>query len=224
MDWAELVLDYIRALIWPVLVVVLAIRFRRGIGEFFRRIAGESQEFSASGFGVGFTAKFQERLATLAEQSETAAPAELKESVQRVAKEFNRDQFRALTANFTDLPPAQRQQVVRELARLADDMELDQMLEFARSPHAGERVGAAVGLGVLLARSAETANDPRVIAAIQELLADRSSFVRYRAVEALLGARTLTSDFEDELRRLARTDRNSQVRELARRALERAGI
>jgi hypothetical protein len=223
-DWAELVLDYIRVLIWPALVIVLAIHFRRGIGDFLGRIAGESQEFSASGFGVGFTAKFQKELETLAEQSETAGATELKESVQRVAKEFNRDQFRALTANFTDLSTAQRQQVVRELARLTQSMELGEILGFAHSPSAGERAGAAVGLGVLLERSAEAADDQTVIEAIQRLLADRSSFVRYRAVEALLGSPTLTSHFESELRRLARTERNNQVRALARRALERAGI
>jgi HEAT repeat protein len=225
-DWAQLVLDYIRVLIWPALVVVLAIHFRRGIGDFLGRIAGESQEFSASasGFGVGFTAKFQKQLETLAEQSETAGATELKESVQRVAKEFNRDQFRALTANFTDLSTAQRQQAVRELARLTESMELGEILGFTHSPHAGERVGAAVALGALLERSAEAADDQAVIEAIQRLLADRSSFVRYRAVEALLGSPTLTSHFESELRRLARTERNSQVRALARRALERAGI
>jgi len=230
-DWAELVLDYLRVLIWPALVVVLAIHFRRGIGDFLGRIAGESEEFSASGFGVGFRAKFQKQLETLAEQSETLAEqsetaeaTELKESVQRVAREFNRDQFRALTANFTDLSPAERQQAVRELARLTQSMELGEILGFAHSPHVGERAGAAVGLGGLLERSAEAADDQTVIAAIQRLLADRSSFVRYRAVEALLNSPALTSHFESELHSLAQTERNSQVRALARRALERVGI
>ena len=221
MDYAELVLDYIRALVWPALVVFVAIRFRGAIGEFLRRIAGESQEISISGFGLGVTAKLQQKLETLAEQSETAAPAELKESVQRVVKEFNSDQFQALTANFTDLSPAERQVCVRELARLSENMELEEMLAYVQSPQTGERVGAAVGLAVMLEQAADAADDPRVLAAIQRLLSDRSSFVRYRAVEALLGTPTLISRFETELRRLARSEKNRQVRQLAHRALER---
>jgi HEAT repeat protein len=220
-DYAELVLDYIRALVWPALVVFVAIRFRGAIGEFLRRIAGESQEISVSGFGLGITATLQQRLETLAEQSETAAPAELKESVQRVVKEFNRDQFHALTGNFTDLSQAERHIAVRELARLSESMELEEMLTYVQSPQTGERVAAAIGLGVLLKQAADAADDPGVLTAIQRLLSDPSSFVRYRAVEALLSMPTLISRFETELRRLARSEKNRQVRELAHRALER---
>jgi hypothetical protein len=224
MDVAELVLDYVRTLVWPALVLVVLVRFRRGIGDFLQRIAGESQEFSASGFGVGFTAKFQERLATLAEQAQTADPEELRESVTRAARDLGRDQFQALAADFAELSLAGRRQAVAGLAEVADGMEIGELVEFAGSPITGERVGAAIGLGVHLQRQENLRRDPAVTAALRALLLDRSSLVRYRAAEAARRAPEIAQRLESELRSLAHADRNKQVREMARRALGRAGF
>ena len=222
-DVARLILDYVQALVWPALVVLVVIRFRRGIGDFLGRIAGESQEFSASGFGLEITAKFQEELANLAEQSESIDPAELRESVKRTARELGRDQFRALTSNFLELPVRVRREVAREIGHFAETMELDDLLEFARSPHGGERLGAAIGLRVHMQKSERARKDPRVLAAIRELLNDRLSLVRYRAVEALRAVPQLVPEFAEDVSGLAETDDNSDVRDMARKALARAG-
>ena len=224
MDVAELVLDYLRALIWPALVVVVLVRFRRGISGFLERIAGESQEFSASGFGLGVTAKFQERLENLAEQSKTADPEELRASVRRTARDFGRDQFQGLAVDFAELSVAGRRHAAAALADVAEGVEVRDLVEFAHSANTGERAGAAIGLGARLQREQEPRDDPAVIAALRGLLRDRSSLVRYRAVEAVRGVPQLAPTFEGELRSLAQTDRNKQVREIARRALARAGL
>jgi transposase len=219
MDVARLVLDYFEALVWPALVIFVLVRFRRGIASFIGRIAGESREFSASGFGLAINAKFQEQLATLAEQSETADPGELRESVKRTARDFSRDQFRRLVAAFTELPLAERQEAAKEIGRLAPSIELDELLDFARSFHSGERLGAAIGLRVHMQRSGVTQGDERVASALGELLNDRSSFVRYRAAEAVRAMPQLVPKFEDDLNALAKRDPNSYVRDIARKAL-----
>jgi hypothetical protein len=219
---ARLVLDYVQALIWPALVVFVVVRFRRPVGQFLGRIAGESQEFSAAGFGLEITARFQERLATLAEQSETADPAELRESVKDAAREFGHDQFRVLTSNFLKLPLRTRQEVAREIANVARTMELDDILQFARSPRGGERLGAAIGLRVHLQRFEPTQRDPRLRATIRDLIGDRFSLVRYRGAEALRAAPQLASELADDLSGLAESDDNLDVRDMARKALARA--
>lgn len=223
-DVARLILDYVQALVWPALVVLVVVRFRRGIGDFLGRIAGESQEFSASGFGLEITAKFQEELANLAEQSESLDPAELRESVKRTSQELGRDQFRALTSNFLELSIRVRREVAREIGHFAETMEVDDLLEFARSQHGGERLGAAIGLRVHMQKSEQAREDPRVLATIRELLSDRLSLVRYRAVEALRAAPQLVPELAEDVTRLAETDDNSEVRSMARKALTRAGV
>ena len=224
MDIAELVLDYVRALVWPALVLLLLIRFRGGIRNFLDRLAGESQELTAAGFGFEISAKFREQLATLSEQSETANPEELRQSVRQAARSLARDEFLALTSDFGDMPISARRQAAQALAEVAESMELEQLLEFADSSIAGQRVGAAIGLRVHLQRDETTRQDERVAAALARLLGDRSSLVRYRAAEAVRALPQLASRLETELRSIADTERNQQVRNMARRALSRAGL
>jgi hypothetical protein len=123
-DVAELILDFVRALVWPALIVFVVIRFRRGIVDFLSRIAGESHEFSASAFGLELTAKFQEKIADLAEQSENADPKEFQESLKQTARELGRDQFRAVTADFAELSMAGRRDAVHSLRRITENVEL----------------------------------------------------------------------------------------------------
>ena len=223
MDVAELVLDYVQALVWPALVLFLGIRFRRGIRSFLERIAGESQEFSASAFGIEVSTTFQERLASLAEESETADPGEFRESVKETAREFANEQFRELTANISEASLGSRRELAQAIAATAQTMTLDDILEFVSSADAGERLGAAIGLRVQL-RAGKATGEPRVIDAIRELLNDRSSLVRYRAAEAVRAAPKLAGQFEPELRSLADTDRNREVRKMARSVLAAAGL
>jgi HEAT repeat protein len=224
MRTAEIVLDYIRVLIWPALITFVVLRFRRGIADFMRRIAGESREFSASAFGLGITARFQEQLENLAEQSESANPEQLRESVKRVAHDFAVDQFRALTSNFARLSLNERREAAETLEELTATMELDDLLGFAQSGNIGERTGAAIGLGVHLEMNPDSVRgDRRVVDALRKLLRDRSTLVTYRAAQAVRKAPELARDVERELRSLAEDD-NQQVRTMAGRALRRAGL
>ena len=103
-------------------------------------------------------------------------------------------------------------------------MELDDILGYVSSSNPGERLGAAIGLRAQLQKANGAAEDPRVVDAIRELLDDRSSLVRYRAVEAVRAAPQLAVLFEPELRTLGEKDKNREVREMARKALARAGL
>jgi HEAT repeat protein len=221
---AELVLDYIQALIWPALAIFVVIRFRRGIGDFLVRIAGESEEFSASAFGVELSAKFQERLANLKEESDTADPEQLRESVKETVRDFTNDQFGELAAEISDAPYGARRELAQAIATVAENMELDDILGYVSSPSSGERLGAGIGLRVQLQAAKAAPDDPRVVGAIRALLNDRSSLVRYRAVEAVRAAPQLAVQLEPELRVLADNEKNREVRETARKALARAGL
>jgi HEAT repeat protein len=225
MRTAEIVLDYIRVLVWPALIIFVVLRFRGGIGDFVRRIAGESREFSASAFGLGITAKFQEQLANLAEQSETADPEQLRESVKRAAHDFGLEQFRALTSNFARLPLDARREAAETLAEVTATMGLGDLVEYAYSGNVGERTGAAIGLGVHLETDPAAARrDQKILEALRKLLRDRSSLVKYRAAEAVRIAPDVAPDVESELRSLADEDGNRHVRTMALKALARAGL
>ena len=224
MKVAELVLDYVQALVWPALAVFVVVRFRRGIRDFLGRIAGESREFSASAFGVELSATFQERLANLRQESDTADPEQLRESVKETVRDFTNEQFRELAAEISDAPYGARRQLAQAIAAVAENMELDDVLDHVSSADTGGRVGAAIALRVQLQGAKASPEEPRVVDAIRVLLDDRSSLVRYRAVEAVRAAPKLAVQFEPELRTLADREKNREVRELARKVLVRAGL
>lgn len=224
MDVARLVLDYLQALIWPALIVFFGFRFREPLSQFLERLTSEGTKVMVGPVGVELgaevAARQQERIATLAEQSETADPAQLRESAREKKRESDRDSFVLVTSDFLKLPyGTRRKEVARDIADITETMDLDDILQFARSPRGGERAGAAIGLRVHLQRFDTTQQDPRLPNAIRGLMDDRFSTVRYRAAEALSAAPQLASQLAEELRRLAENDENRDVRTMARKAL-----
>ena len=216
---------------WPALIVFVGLKNRDALRKFLERVASQGTKFTIAGTTVEMepeiqaevAARQQERIDTLAEASKTADPAQLRELTQEKKRESDRDSFVSLTETFLKLPYGdRRKEVARDIADVTETMDLDDILQFARSPRGGERAGAAIGLGVHLQRFDTTKQDPRLPNAIRPLLDDRFSIVRYRAAEALSAAPQLASQLAEELRRLAENDENSDVRTMASRALDRA--
>jgi hypothetical protein len=225
MDVAKLILDYLQVFVWPALLVFVLLRFRKNLGALVERFTRESGEISASGFGLEITAKFREareEIANLVEQADTANANELRESVKATARRFNREEFRALASGFYGTSANVRREVAREFARVATSLELDEVLEFARSEEPGERVGAAIALGGHMRSSTKAREDPAVLSALRDLLNDSRERVRYRAAEVLRQSPDLVPTFEADLSRLVSKDKNSDVRDMAQKALRAA--
>lgn len=214
MTTAELILEYVKTLIWPTLIVVALILLRGPIRGLAQRVSDESEEISADAFGIKMSATFRQRLQNLAEADDTDAPG-LRESVKQAADDLARDQFRALASNFVSPSVEVRRQTARAVGKLASDLRLDDVLGYARSPSNGERVGGAIALRIHLEDDSSLCADARVRAALAELLDDPRSGVRYRAVEAVQACPELASAFVEDLRRLANEDRNRNVRRQA---------
>ena len=222
MKIAALVLDYLQALIWPALVVFCVIYLRQPIRSLAERLVRESGEISAAGLGFELTARFREKLGDLAESAETAGGPELRESMKQTAADLLRDEFRALASNFYDAPAAVRREAAREMKRVAAELPLDELLNFAKSPSNGERVGAAIGLGVHMQSGRGGAcGEPRVRTAIARLLDDSNSRVRYRAAGAILGCPEFLETLEPRLTQMAEEDPHKDVRQQARRTLDK---
>lgn len=219
MDIARLVLEYLQTLIWPAVVVFVLVKYSRYIIGLLTRIARESQEVSASIMGMQLTTKFGTELATLAQASATADTNELRESVMDKAREFAREQFRVLATSFVTAPHNVRVRVAEFMSEVAVNLELEDLLEFARSPIDGERVGAAIGLRVHMESSTSTCRDPRVLTALGELLSDSLPRVRYRAIEAIRACPELVATFQDRLRRVAASDTDAAVKDFATETL-----
>jgi HEAT repeat protein len=215
MTTEELILEYVKVLVWPALVLLGVFYLRTPIKRLIERFTRESGEISAAGFGFELTAKFRETLEDLAQSPDAADAPELRESVKQAATDLAREQFIALATNFYNAPIDVRREAARAIARVAAELSLDELLGFAGSPSNGERVGAAIGLRAHMASSPETCTDPRVGLAVGRLLDDPNSRVRYRAVEAAQACSDLVRALAPQIRRLADEDANRDVKKRA---------
>ena len=129
------------------------------------------------------------------------------------------DDFRAVALGFDSRDVSVRNATAEDIKDIAASLDLDEVLALCRSRKTAERVGAGIALGVHVRSSSEARRNRRVLSALGELLADRSSLVRYRGAEVLRFSPALGPTFDDELSRLAQTDGNSYVRAMAERAL-----
>lgn len=219
---AQLVLDYLRALVWPTLLLFALIFLRRHIGDVLSRVSQESEQISASAFGVEFTASFKEareEIQNLARGADSADADQLRRSVKEAARKLSQDEFRILTANFYGTSLRVRRQAAKELTAVATSLSLEAILDFARSVTPGERVGAAIALRAHLQASPEVSGDPQVRAALHSLLRDRRERVRYRAVEALKDFPDLVSVFDQDLRSMASTESNLDLQRMVRQVI-----
>ena len=221
MDVAKLVLGYVNALIWPTLLVLALLRFRPQIQSLFGRVAEGGGQVKLSAPGFELLVETKNTVAELAENADQLDASELREAVKEADKKLNR-YFLALTANFYGASIDQRRALASEMRRAAKDVPIDDLLDLARAPEAGERVGAAIGLGERLKTDDSAREDSRVLDALAALVGDRRSFVRYRAAEAIGQRPELAARFGDALAKLAAGDPNPEVRRMAQRALRRA--
>lgn len=223
METAELILEYVKALVWPAVFLFVLFRFRESIKQLVDRVIRESGEISGSGFGVQGSVRFvHDRMNDLADKLDTAdAPPEVRESVKRTAVDLARDEFRALSSNFYGAPVEARREAARAISHVATSLPVEDLLDFARSPVFGERVGAAIALGERARVSRDVCGDAKVRSAVGELLDDENSRVRYRAVEAAAACRGLLDSWRGRLQEMGEDDSNRDVRTRARQILRR---
>ena len=96
---------------------------------------------------LGLTAKFRKEISEISSESETE-PTQLRETLQKEVKDLARGEFLVSSMYFFGVSREIRQKAAAEIAKVSKDLSLEDLLEFARSPVPGERVGAAIGLRV----------------------------------------------------------------------------
>ncbi len=219
MNLAAIVLDYVKVLVWPAIVVFVLVRYRKPLRRLLQRFVEESDEISST--YLGLSAKFRRQITSIsseiAQAPDSGAAVELTKRLQSLAG----DQFRILCTNFFTQPVETRTQTGREVAELSKYLSLDDLLRFWMSPLPGEKVGAAIGIGAHIHSNPVVASDTRVRMMLRAGLVDDYSRVRFRVVQAVAESEALIHDLEPDLREIARTDENEYVRDAARRALRR---
>jgi hypothetical protein len=220
MEIAEIILEYIKAFIWPCLILFIAIRYRKSFDRLIERLCEETEEISSSSLGI--TAKFSKVADDISKISKElpADQQQAKEALIDTRKEILQNQLRELSKDFLALGIRGRQRTARNVYDLATEVDLDFILSLSASESPGERVASGICLEAHLNINDTLLSNDKISQAIRKGLKDAYSRVRYRYVHAITSRDELISRYQNELRKISLKDSNDAVRELARRCLD----
>jgi hypothetical protein len=125
MDIAQLILEYLKALVWPVVVVFLVIRYHGYVDRFLKRLTEETDEINSS--FLGLTAKFRKEITALSASLPTDKES-AKVGLQTKLREFVRDQFRVLSTGFFTKSLSERVRLAKQVAELSVDLSVEDLL------------------------------------------------------------------------------------------------
>jgi len=214
LEYLKLILEYLKVLAWPAVVIFVLLRYENYISTLLKRISEESEEITSSLGSVKFRRELQE--------IRDAIPAEakdLKEKVKGIEQELAIQQFIELAPQFFSGPLITRMHLAEIVEDLARSLELSSILHFANSNERGERVAAGIALKQHISANPNTEKLQEVLDALSIGIRDQYSRVRYRYVEAIGASKSLTYQFAQDLKTIARQDKSPGVREEARRVL-----
>lgn len=215
MQFWIILLDYIRALVWPSVVLYVLIRYHSQISTFLQKLNKSASELSISPTGI--SAKFGEEIKELKQMTETISElpgdqGEVKNRLDETALNLIRQRFAFLASKFFDQPIEVREQAAEYVRQLAPLLPINEILRYAASSKPGERVAAAISLGVAMRADSKLGTDPRVSTAITSGLRDSFSRVRYRFVEAMHGLPDVLARHVEVIRSMSIEDENDVVR------------
>jgi len=220
MKIAEIILEYIKAFIWPCLILFIALRYRNSFDRLVERFCEETEEISSSTLGI--TAKFSKVADDISKISKELPPdqQQAKAALIDTRKEILQNQILELSKDFMVLGIHGRQRTARTVYDLATEVDLYFILGLAASESPGERVASGICLEVRLNIDDTLLSNDKVSQALRKGLKDAYSRVRYRYVHAVISRDELISRYQNELRKISITDSNNAVRDLAQRSFD----
>jgi hypothetical protein len=211
---AKLVLEYLKVLAWPALIAWLALRYKTHIERLLTRFTDESEEIEAK--FLGLSAKFRKQITDIAESPVDSSQSRI--DISR-ASALARDQIRVLADVFFSKPHKRRVEAATEIQELSRLLTLNDIVELASSPIAGERVAAGIALREHLKHERSAAERIEVHEALARGLSDPQPRVRYRFIRAAGVHPELIQRSRERLANIARADEDEVVRDEAVRVL-----
>ncbi len=202
----ELILEYIKVLLWPSIIFILIIFFREKIIALFDKIL-QSGEISTP--LLSFKDKLRDDMIKLVDES---TDSETRSAINSKIKQSYIDEFRIYSSYFFTKPLNVRNQAASEIFTLVQNLDIDDIIPFASSPLAGERVGAFIGIKSKLINFPNLAQDEKITDAIQNGLGDKLSRVRFRVVQAIASSKDLSNLFKPELKKRLTVENNKVVK------------
>ncbi len=207
-----IVLEYFKVLIWPCIILIVILLFRKKLLQLLDRIIHESAELNSSFLGLNAT--FREEI----KDSENSI--NYKEKIDEAIQKNIKDEFKLLASYFFTKPLEIRKRTATEVMKLSRSMTIEELLNFATSLIPGERVAAYIGITTHLKLFPDLSKQEDITDIIQHGLDDGFSRVRYRVIQAIGCSEHLITIFRNDLIKLYKDETNQPVKRLLKEILK----
>lgn len=208
-DW-NLILEYVRVLIWPLILVGILIIYRRPFGKLINRIANELISFNVLGTSVTLSVKDVQEISNISKDKN-----DLAEKLIEYIRELTSDELDRLATVFNDSNQTTRAKIENQIYLTTKDYPFEDIKLRIPSDTFTDKLIALIGIRAHFETDMITKDhDETVEKYLIKSLSDESSLIRYRAAKAIYLSDYLCKKYIDKIEEQGQNEGNKAVMRL----------
>lgn len=210
-DW-EILQKFVSCLVWPIIVLILFIIFKKQLTKLVDRIVNESSEIEI--LGLKFQLKQIEKLKEDIISGQIPNTEQAKNVISATVS-LQIDSLKKLGEDYLHATFDQRRIIESRIYEYAVGLTADDLHPLIESENTGHKIAAAMVLEPILYRAkADPADIPLLKKFIQKSLVDNNSFLRYECLQLVFDSSKLKVELRNQLEKMKLNDNNSAIRNI----------
>lgn len=210
-DW-EIIQKFVCCLIWPTIVLILFLIFKKQLTKLVNRIVNESREIEI--LGLTFQLKQVEKLKEDISSGQIPATEQVRDVISATVA-LQIENLKKFGEEYLHSSFDQRRIIESSIYEYSVGLTVDDLYTLIDSENTGHKISAAMVLEPILYRAkVDPADIPSVKAFIEKSLKDKSSFLRYECLKLVFDSNKLKVELRKQLEEMKLQDENSAIRNL----------
>lgn len=211
-NW-EIIQKFVGCLIWPIIIIILFIIFRKQLTFLINRIAHNSEKIDVAGF-LSIHFKAIEKLKDDKKQGKPLTDAQADIIISSTVA-IQIEGIKLLGEDYIKSSFDQRRIIECRINEYSIGLTIDDIIPLITSKNTGHKIAAAIALELILDKSKTDPADNELLKKfIKESLNNSSSFLRYECLQLVFQSNKLKEEFKTQLEEMKMNDKNSAIRNI----------
>ncbi len=209
-DWL-IILDYVKVLIWPLLIIIIIIINKRVLGDFLERIVYKSNKLGLGPLSIGFDNK---ELEIIIEKSKDKS--EIRKNVKEYVNYQTFTQAVGLAEVFKISKRQERDRITNEISDLIRNIDIEYIYDQSEL----EKFEYKLVLLIAILRRIEVDKSSEIVEKnknknfIAKSLKDESSFIRFKASRIYYLSEKLSIEYMENIKSALKNEKNLAVQRM----------
>lgn len=210
-DW-EILQKFVCCLIWPTIVLILFLIFKKQLTKLVNRIVNETSQIEI--LGLKFQLKQVEKLKEDINSGQIPTTEQARNVISATVA-LQIDNLKKFGEEYLHSTFDQRRIIESRIYEYSVGLTVDDLNPLIESENTGHKIAAAMVLEPMLYRAkVDPADVPVLKVFIQKSLKDKSSFLRYECLQLVFDSSKLKTELHDQLEEMKLKDDNSAIRNI----------